>query len=152
MPPVSSESFAWVLYRKSATCSSMPSKAGSPFMGARRATPLLPTFVSLISNSRMKSVYSLSLMSQVPRRWPECSTPSLTVHSASETFFVRSFHSRTVQPLGGPSSEKSGRKSLSAATAQLARRATSEKPISRVCIDQFLHDQRRVGGVFGTHR
>src|SRR5262245_21151918 len=86
----------------------MPSKAGSPFIGARRATPLLPTAVSLTSNSRMKLVYSLSLTSQLPRLLPECRIPSSTDHSTpAGAFFARSFHSVTIQPLGAPSSVKS---------------------------------------------
>src|SRR5438132_6019502 len=126
----------------------MPSKAGSPFIGARRAMPLLPFSVSLISTSKMKSPYSLSLMSQVPRRRPECRIPSLTVHSASVTFFVRSFHSRTVQSLGA-SSGKSGRKSSSAAlgASSPTRTTNNEKPIRRM--DMTI--PRRVGGVFGIH-
>src|SRR6266545_488252 len=44
----------------------MPTYAGSPLSGERRATPLLPIFGILNSRRSSKSVYSFSVMSQPP--------------------------------------------------------------------------------------
>src|SRR5262245_61032798 len=104
----------------------MPSKAGSPFMGERRATPLLPRFPNLISNSRTKSPYSFSLTSQLPRLLLEYRTPSLTVQTASLAAGLdKSFHWRTVQPLGTPSS--ANRRTKPSSSARLALTTTANR-------------------------
>src|SRR6266508_6985278 len=111
MPPVNSDSLALGLYRKSAICSSMPSKAGSPYNGARNPQPLLPVSPSLNSNSSSKSPYSFSLSSQLPRGSPPCNTPFSTFQTGLPCAGLRtSSQARTVQPGGTPSVGKIGTK------------------------------------------
>src|SRR5258705_11641497 len=94
----------------------MPSNAGSPFMGARSAQPLLPTSFNLNSYSRMKSPYSLSLISHVPRGFSPCNTP-FSILQTPLPGLLTSFHSPTTHPFGGPSSRNRGMEPFSAAPA-----------------------------------
>src|SRR5882762_5565273 len=93
----------------------MPSNAGSPNIGTRKAQPLLPVSPSLNSNSSSKLPYSFSLSSQLPRGSPPCNTPFSIFQTGLPSAGLRtSFQARTTQPFGTPSSENSGTNARSA--------------------------------------
>src|SRR5262249_43709792 len=91
----------------------MPSYAGSPFIGARRPTPLLPCLGILNSSRSSKSPYSFSVISQPP---PLPSTKRIPL-SASQTSILPAW---TFQPLRSLPL-KSGVKPLGTSSSPLQR-------------------------------
>src|SRR5213079_723642 len=99
--------------------------AGSPYIGARKAQPLLPRSPSLNSNSSSKSPYSFSLSSQLPRGSPPHNTPFSTFQTGSPCAgFRTSFQARTTHPFGTPSSGNNGTNRGSAAERRQAAKTS----------------------------
>src|SRR4030095_4236021 len=104
----------------------MPSKAGSPCVGARNAQPELPRGPSWNSYSSTKLPYSFSLISQQPRAPSLVRTPSFTTHEAASCGgLLTSDQRRTMNPAGGPSFGNSGTKPSDSA-------ADAPTPVSRI--------------------